>query len=196
MLIKQVLVLIGFLLYFCNCQEYNIQTYINLLKKNSSFQSVYLSHLTDYVYYMDLVLNDNNRNLTFKCESDLKHLKNGLLKREEFALNFYEANAKDSPGILTGFDGSLGNFQQCLAIKTTADYGLDYRGKYCLISVQTPLTNSIKDGDLYKQNQAGLSEEGKFHVDFSLGTVYGVCIPDSCNIRQFLTSINNGRRSF
>lgn len=31
---------------------------------------------------------------------------------------------------------------------------------------------------------------GKFWIDFSYGTVFGYCIPESCNIDQLLTSVN------
>lgn len=70
-----------------NCQEYDNQAYLNLLKTDSSIQKLYLPHLNDYLYYIDLILNDTNRNISDKCENDLLHLKEGLLKKEEFALN-------------------------------------------------------------------------------------------------------------
>lgn len=100
----------------------------------------------------------------------------------------YEANAKQRTGILTGHDGDLGNFDQCIGIETT-----DYRGKYCLISVQTMLSQTVKSSRIYKRNLDGLSEEGRFHVEFNLGTLYGICIPNSCQLDDLLSSLNRGK---
>lgn len=101
----------------------------------------------------------------------------------------YEANGKPRTGILTGHDGDLGNFDQCLQIETNGDY----RGKYCLISVQTALADTVKSGEVYQQNLEGLSDVGRFHVEFNLGTIYGLCIPNSCNLDDLLNSINRGK---
>ena len=88
MMLKLVLILISLHCLICStsCQEYDTQTYINLLKTNRTFQDFYLPHLNSYVHYIDWVLNDAERNITFNCQNDLNHLRNALLKKDEFAL--------------------------------------------------------------------------------------------------------------
>jgi hypothetical protein len=60
------------------------------------------------------------------------------------------------------------------------------------MSVQTELTESVKKMEIYKKNLEGLSEESVFHIDFHLGHIYGLCIPNSCNVNMLLHSINKG----
>ena len=86
MLLKTIsIILINLLLSSSNCQEYDTQIYANLLRQNSSLSNLYLPHLNDYIYYLDFVLNDSN--VSFKCQNDINHLKQGLLTKQEFALN-------------------------------------------------------------------------------------------------------------
>ena len=68
-------------------QEYDTQAYLRLLKNNSSLRNVYLPHLNGYIRQIDLLLNDDDRTVSAKCQKDLKHLRQGLLNTEEFALN-------------------------------------------------------------------------------------------------------------
>lgn len=103
----------------------------------------------------------------------------------------YEANAKDRTGILTGYNSDLGNFKQCIEIKVNQN--LNYKGKYCLISVQSSLSNTVRNQKDYKQNLVGLSETGRFHIEFNLGSIYATCVPNSCNIQDLVVSINKGQ---
>lgn len=104
----------------------------------------------------------------------------------------YEANAKDHTGILSGLDGDLGDFDRCLSIQSPTIP--NYVGKYCLISVQTALSNSVRQQEVYRKNLVGLSEQALFSMEFNLGTIYGLCVPNSCNIQDLLNSINKGKQ--
>ena len=90
-LLKNLLVLISSFFVLLpsptDCQEYDRQAYLTLLRSNSSLRDVYLPYLNGYVHQIDQLLNDAHRTVSFKCQEDLKHLKHGLLGAEEFAMN-------------------------------------------------------------------------------------------------------------
>lgn len=105
----------------------------------------------------------------------------------------YEASGKPKNGKLFGYNGDLGDFDQCLSIQTELPgQARQFRGQYCLVSLQTEEIEWIKRQPIYHKNSVGLSESSRFITDFSLGTVQGVCLPSTCDINDVLDSVNKG----
>jgi len=157
--------------------------------------SFYFPYYNQTISLIDLVLNDPQRQTSPQCDTSLQHLRNGLDNFDEWALKFYEANGKPKNGKLFGYNGDLGDYDQCLSIRTGSDMASQFSGQYCLVSVQTAESEQIKQTDLYKKNANGLSESSKFITDFSLGTVQGTCVPSTCNINDIVYSINRVSKS-
>lgn len=111
-------------------------------------------------------------------------------------LPVYEASGKPKNGKLFGYNGDLGDFDQCLSIQTNTDSKIQFTGQYCLLSIQTSEADLIKEREDYKKNVKGLSESSKFITDFSLGTVQGICLPSTCNIENVADSINKSKNGY
>lgn len=107
----------------------------------------------------------------------------------------YEANGKPKNGKLFGYNGDLGDYDQCLTIQNDPNAQIKFTGQYCLVSIQSEESESIKNQPLYKKNIQKLSESSKFITDFSLGMIQGVCLPSTCNINNLLVSINRAVNS-
>ena len=67
---------------------------------------------------------------------------------------------------------------------------MNFNGKYCLISVQTPESNAIKQTESYKKYQSLISERSRYLVDFNLGNLHGICMPSTCKMREVVPVIN------
>lgn len=80
----------------------------------------------------------------------------------------------------------------------TADLAksVDFDGKYCLVSVQTPESKAIRETEGYKKYQSLLSDRSKRVVDWNLGNAHGVCVPSSCRIEEWTPVVNRLLRPY
>lgn len=83
-------------------------------------------------------------NISLDCEKSLLKLANGLIKQQLWASKFVDASARLPAGLLEGTLTELGNFDQCLAIKsasTEEDFSEinTINGQYCSFIIKPVL---------------------------------------------------------
>ncbi|KYB28128.1 hypothetical protein TcasGA2_TC034672 [Tribolium castaneum] len=78
------------------------------------------------------ILQNSSLLLTPKCEQQLgEYLANLSLNESSWALQMLDATSKIPSGILSLNFGEMGDFDQCINVKTTTNTGI-ILGKYCL----------------------------------------------------------------
>lgn len=85
---------------------------------------------------------------------------------------------------------NYGAYDSCVNFVKDASKNVDFDGKYCLISVQTPETSLIKRTEKYQRYQSLVSARSKRLIDFNIGNAHGVCIPSTCTMDE-LTPVAN-----
>ena len=83
-----------------------------------------------------------------------------------------------------------------MAFTADPSKSVDFDGKYCLVSVQTPESNAVRATEGYKKYQSLLSDRSKRVVDFNLGNAHGVCVPSSCDIEEWAPVVNRLLHSY
>lgn len=71
-----------------------------------------------------------------------------------------------------------------------------FNGKFCLISIRTPFFEAMKEQQIYKSVQNSSLPTTRYLIDFSYGSVLGLCIPSKCNIEELLEPINRNLRKY
>lgn len=89
---------------------------------------------------VELIKDNNTNNISLYCEKSLINIADGLIKQQLWASQFVDASARLPAGLLEGTLTELGNFDQCLSIKSTmfmenssVDNNRQYsfNGQYC-----------------------------------------------------------------
>ena len=105
----------------------------------------------------------------------------------------YEATGRLQGGFLSGYNLDLGNFDLCMSIEASAsdETGDSFDGRYCLVSIQTPLFELIKQQDFYSAVDTVLPNT-RTMIEFQHGNVLGLCIPSNCDVNRLIESFNRG----
>ncbi|KAF7284740.1 hypothetical protein GWI33_021610 [Rhynchophorus ferrugineus] len=131
------------------------------------------------------------------CSQHIKTLITDALQMKKlWALRMLDASAKLQPGILNGLTHNLGNFDQCIAIRTEEGDGPLIEGQYCTVLLTFEKNNSRNFNLAHIiQDEYGIMEG--MDLDNLLkfvNIIYGVCLPKSCsttNIQKLWNYIEN-----
>ena len=82
---------------------------------------------------------------------------------------FFRRIGKSVNGKLIGRDLNTGSFDFCTAFGRDEQMGIDFDGKYCLVSVHSREIGEIKALSNYRQYQAALSDQSKRMIEFNVG---------------------------
>lgn len=85
---------------------------------------------------------------------------------------------------------NFGSYDFCVGFLKDRNKGIDFDGKYCLVSVHTPETDIIKNLDNYKKYQLLLSERSRKLIEWNLGNAHGICMPSTCTLKEIIPVVN------
>ncbi|GFU34769.1 nose resistant to fluoxetine protein 6 [Nephila pilipes] len=126
---------------------------------------------------------------SLKCLFDLANIFLGAKRLDAWAVRMMDATGKPSGGLMEGTSTALGDYDECLDIKSPSRYPII--GQYCLLEINPPgsIVQAMKDYQVYKENTNHTIANTKSflgflqkvrtnpdHVIFRLG----ICVPKSC----------------
>ncbi|XP_043270688.1 nose resistant to fluoxetine protein 6-like [Venturia canescens] len=131
-----------------------------------------------------------------ECMRDSIFYRNALDNYEPWALQMYDASTKIASGLVTGSTKQLGNYDECLRVKT--DYG--FVGKACSAKVQfviSPDNSNNNDDDGFNMehlllNVALASGLKNWTSGSSAPYEWLWCVPSSCSPRDVAETIEIG----
>ena len=107
-----------------------------------------------------------------------------------------ESIGKTINGKLVGRNVNFGSFEYCTKFYTDAKKKIDFDGRYCMVSLQTHETETIKNLESYRNFYSGLSDRSKRLLDFSIGNSHGICVPSTCQIDELVSVTNDVLKSY
>nr|XP_008192685.2 PREDICTED: nose resistant to fluoxetine protein 6-like [Tribolium castaneum] len=130
------------------------------------------------------ILQNSSLLLTPKCEQQLgEYLANLSLNESSWALQMLDATSKIPSGILSLNFGEMGDFDQCINVKTTTNTGI-ILGKYCLGFI------SINEKNDQKQLETGsLGDLDGVKITQVMPT-WALCLPNGCSTND-INAIGN-----
>lgn len=156
-----------------------------------------------------------------ECRRDIYHVRNSLKKHRLWALRMVDSNGKLPSGITYGRFTSPGDYEECLSVRVDesiykpqeketllADSRLEhhkFHGKYCLLDFRLPLPEKprgkllglhepvldLSDTELGRRFPEIKNYSGYASVFYEVGYMHGICIPNTCDIKDLSESIGN-----
>ncbi|XP_077301141.1 nose resistant to fluoxetine protein 6-like [Arctopsyche grandis] len=138
----------------------------------------------------------NSEKISEKCVSEMRLMHNSLKNLTLWAMEMWEATARESPSILEGTNYQMGNFDECISPVDRYDYEKGPERQYCLVNVKIKF-NSPR---IFNDSTSIFNPHGN-----ALDKIYGngepsmvgrdnlywaVCTPASCLPSDIVTMIN------
>ncbi|GBM36610.1 hypothetical protein AVEN_170777-1 [Araneus ventricosus] len=85
------------------------------------------------------------------CLFDLTKILRGVQKLEAWAVRMMDATGKPSGGLMEGTSTALGDYDECLDVKSPSGYPVT--GEYCLLEIKPPgsIVDAMKDYQVNKE---------------------------------------------
>ncbi|CAB3361100.1 Hypothetical predicted protein [Cloeon dipterum] len=128
-----------------------------------------------------------------ECKRQIEIYHAAIEGLELWALQMLDANAKIPPGILRGNVDQLGDFEQCLSVRSPDN---QIRGKYCLPEIEFKLAeNSSKNyveilnlAQAKRQVTGNLTDPTFYNVANNIFLI-GLCLPDACDEKDAVAAL-------
>ena len=99
-------------------------------------------------------------------------------------------------GKLIGEDVNFGSFQFCTDFGRNEQAGIDFDGKYCLVSVQGKDGEEVKKSEGYTVFKPQISERSQRLFEFGMGSAHGVCLPSTCDVHEVARVFNRQMKPY
>ncbi|XP_055370764.1 uncharacterized protein LOC129605191 [Condylostylus longicornis] len=164
----------------------------SLLKLSSADKEITFKDLISFEFYQNVNFEPNEI-----CSQHLNAVKEGLNKREEWALQLIDSWGKIPSGIMKGNFINFGNFDQCLQVISDEKIENDYlKGKYCTAVLPLknfiPVSQSLNEINLLREvpvmvlginNKLKQNESASKNISEIVNNIklqIGVCLPKVC----------------
>ncbi|CAH0393445.1 unnamed protein product [Bemisia tabaci] len=148
-------------------------------------------------------------NMSTKCQREVELFLEGFSNRDQWALEMFDATAKLSSGLFSGNAQQLGEYDQCIDLKSPTmrtsnplDDPVETAGKYCLVLADVAANQDAKPGVAKLIHRvrgenlliSNVNTTGHFVPRFS--TVHiGVCIPSGCSASELESALSGLKRN-
>ncbi|KAF8782169.1 O-acyltransferase like protein like [Argiope bruennichi] len=127
---------------------------------------------------------------SLSCLFDLTKIFRGVQNLDAWAVRMMDATGKPSGGLMEGTSTALGDYDECLDVRSPAGYPVT--GEYCLLEIKPPgsIVDAMKEYQVNKERtNHSIANTKSFigflqkvrtnpdHVIFRLG----ICVPSSCS---------------
>ena len=174
---------------------YNDSSLITGIKTNEHLRNfLTLFRYNETIDFLRLLTESDS--IAPSCKSSLKRWISGIERNEMWAWKFLQSTGKSVDGKLVGRDLNLGSFQFCTGFVRDEDSGIDFDGKYCLVSLQGKDAEEVRNSEGYQAFKLQLSERSQRMFEFGMGSAHGVCMPSTCDVHEIAQVFNRQMKSY
>ena len=95
-----------------------------------------------------------------------------------------------------GRNVNFGSFEYCTNFYADPEKNIDFDGRYCMVSLQTHDSETIRSLGSYRKLYNLLSERSRRLINFSMGNSHGICVPSTCKIDELVSVTNVVLKSY